>query len=160
MAYSWFRFYHEFATDPKIQMLSEVLQRRFVMLLCLRCCNGDGTLHETEVAFQLRISLDEWLSTKADLMDKNLIDGNGKPINWEKRQYKSDTSTDRVKRYRQRSRNGVETPPDTEQTQTQRQINVVLRNGGTSHAKQKLSGGDEGRRIAEKYLAEAGTVEA
>ena len=44
----WFRFYAEFATDPKVQMLSEQDQRRFIMLLCLRCSNGDVTLHASE----------------------------------------------------------------------------------------------------------------
>src|SRR6185312_7315007 len=36
------------------------------------------------------------------------------PHGWAKRQYKSDTSTDRVKRYRKRFRNDAETPPETE----------------------------------------------
>ncbi len=36
------------------------------------------------------------------------------PHNWRKFQYKSDTSTDRVKRFRGVSRNGSETAPDTE----------------------------------------------
>ena len=60
MANPWFRMYAEFATDPKVQMMSEADQRRFVMLLCLRCSNDDVTLHDDEVAFQLRISNDEW----------------------------------------------------------------------------------------------------
>ena len=29
----WFRMYAEFATDPKVQMLSEADQRRYIMLL-------------------------------------------------------------------------------------------------------------------------------
>ncbi len=64
MANPWFRLYHEFATDPKVQMLSEVDQRRFIMLLCLRCSNDDVTLHDDEVAFQLRISSEEFTETK------------------------------------------------------------------------------------------------
>lgn len=86
MANAWFRMYSEFATDPKVQMLSEADQRRYMMLLCLRCSNGDVTLHETEVAFQLRISNDEWAATKAVLVQKNLIDEDNKPCAWDKRQ--------------------------------------------------------------------------
>ena len=72
MANPWFRMYAEFATDPKVQMMSEADQRRFVMLLCLRCSNDDVTLHDDEVAFQLRISNEEWAATKAVFVAKNL----------------------------------------------------------------------------------------
>ena len=44
----WFRMYAEFATDPKVQMMPEAMQRRLVMLLCLQCGNGIETFHETE----------------------------------------------------------------------------------------------------------------
>lgn len=108
MANPWFRMYAEFATDPKVQLLSEVDQRRFVMLLCVRCCNDDVTLHVTmtdeNIAFQLRISADEWAKTKANLLSKNLITKNNLPTAWDKRQYKSDTSNDRVKAYRKRKK--------------------------------------------------------
>ena len=73
MANPWFRLYSEFATDPKVQMMSESYQRRFIMLLCIRC-NGDVTLQDEEVAFQLRISNEEWLETKAVFVSKELID--------------------------------------------------------------------------------------
>lgn len=43
MANSWFRLYAEFATDPKVQMMSEAEQRRCVIRMCIRC-NGDVTL--------------------------------------------------------------------------------------------------------------------
>ncbi len=70
----WFRMYHEFLTDPKVQMLSECDQRRFIMLLCMRCCSGDVTLHDEIVAFQLRITTEEWAATKARLLAVDLID--------------------------------------------------------------------------------------
>jgi hypothetical protein len=74
MAKPWFRLYHEFLTDPKVQMLSEADQRRYIMVLCLRCCNGDATLHHEEVAFQLGISNEEWITSKAIFMAKGLVD--------------------------------------------------------------------------------------
>lgn len=86
MANGWFRMYAEFCTDPKVQMLSEADQRRFVMLLCMRCSNGDVTLHDDEVAFQLRISNEDWARTKAVLQAKNLITDGNQPTAWEKRQ--------------------------------------------------------------------------
>jgi len=96
----WFRLYHEFATDPKVQMLNEADQRRYLMVLCLRCRNGDVTLHDDEVAFQLRISCEEWSATKARLIERGLICDGNKPVAWEKRQYASDRSNDRVSRHR------------------------------------------------------------
>ena len=121
MANSWFRMYAEFATDPKVQMLSESDQRRFIMLLCLRCCNSDVTLHDEEVAFQLRISSDEWQQTKHLLQSKGLIDEYAKPCAWDRRQFQSDSSAARVREHRKRNKhktklrcNVTVTPPDTD----------------------------------------------
>ena len=116
MSNPWFRMYAEFINDPKVQMLSEVDQRRYIMLLCARC-NGDETLHETEAAFLLRISDEEYLATKARLMAKNLIDDDNRPVAWDKRQYASDSSTARVAAHRERMKracNVTVTPPDTD----------------------------------------------
>jgi hypothetical protein len=113
MPYSWFRFYHEFASDPKIQMLSEKDQRRFVMVLCLRCCNGAVTLQDNQIAFQLRISIDEWLESKKLLIQLNLVDELNRPVNWDKRQLKSDHSRQRVEKHRNRYSNVLDqTRPD------------------------------------------------
>lgn len=121
MANQWFRLYHEFATDPKIQMLSESDQRRYVMLLCFKCCNGDVTLQDEEVAFQLRISNEEWCETKRVLQQKGLITEDNKPSAWDKRQFASDSSAERVAKHRakkakqeKRPCNVTVTPPDTE----------------------------------------------
>jgi hypothetical protein len=100
MANAWFRMYSEFATDPKVQMLSEADQRRYIMILCMRCSNDGVTLHDEEVAFQLRISNDEWVSTKRTLMAKGLVTNDNKPAAWEKRQFVSDSSAERVARHR------------------------------------------------------------
>ena len=101
---TWFRLYAEFSTDPKVQMLSEVDQRRFILIMCLRCCNGHVTLQDSEVAFQLRISEAEWSNTKSTLLAKNLIGEDNKPIAWEKRQFDSDTSNSRVAKHREKKK--------------------------------------------------------
>ena len=101
MPLPWFRFYHEFSTDPKVQMLPEHYQRRYVMLLCLKCCNGDVTLQDEEVAFQLRISMQEWQETKHVLIEKKMLQKDNSPTNWKKRQQPSDSSTERVRRFRE-----------------------------------------------------------
>jgi hypothetical protein len=97
---AWFRLYSEFATDPKVQMLSEIDQRRLVMLMCIRCGNGNVTLQDDEIAFQLRVTSEEWTDTKARLIAKNLINESNQPIAWDKRQRSSDSSAERVARHR------------------------------------------------------------
>jgi hypothetical protein len=103
MANPWFRMYGEFATDPKVQMLSETDQRRLTMLFCLRC-NGHVTLHDEEVTFLLRISNDEWMASKALFVAKGFIDSDNEILNWDKRQFTSDTSKNRVAAYRERKK--------------------------------------------------------
>lgn len=113
----WFRLYGEFATDPKVQMMSEADQRRFIMLLCLRCSNDDVTLHDAEIAFQLRISNEEWAASKSLFLAKGLIDDDCQPAAWNKRQFVSDSSKARVAAHRakkKQARNVTVTPPDTD----------------------------------------------
>ena len=131
MANPWFRLYSEFAHDPKVQMLSEAMQRRYVMLLCLRCSEVLETLHETEIAFQLRLSTDELDETKQLFISKNFIDKHWNLLNWDKRQFVSDSSTMRVAKHRNKKKqvsnadetlqkrpsNAIDTDTDTEQIQ-------------------------------------------
>ena len=131
MANPWFRLYSEFAHDPKVQMLSEAMQRRYVMLLCLRCSEVLETLHETEIAFQLRLSTGELEETKQLFISKNFIDKHWNLLNWDKRQFVSDSSTMRVAKHRNKKKqvsnadetlqkrlsNAIDTDTDTEQIQ-------------------------------------------
>ena len=133
MANPWFRLYSEFAHDPKIQMLSEAMQRRYVMLMCLRCSETLETLHETEIAFQLRLSAEELDETKKLFISKNFIDKHWNLLNWDKRQFVSDSSTMRVAKHRnkkkqlsnadetlqKRSSNAIDTDTDKKQIQIQ-----------------------------------------
>lgn len=100
MANQWFRMYSEFATDAKVQMMSEVMQRRYLMLMCLRCSNSLVTLHDEEIAFQLRIGNEELAETKALFIKKGFIDSAWNLLNWEKRQFTSDSSKGRVAKHR------------------------------------------------------------
>lgn len=113
--------YAEFATDPKVQMMSEVDQRRFVMVLCLRCSNDCVTLQDDEVAFQLRISNEEWAQTKARFLAKGLINDDNKPTAWDRRQFVSDSSAERVRKHRDKKKqaaklvcNVTATPPEAD----------------------------------------------
>jgi len=121
MANPWFRLYSEFAHDPKIQMLSEAMQRRYVMLMCLRCSETLETLHETEIAFQLRLSEAELIETKQLFVSKNFIDKQWNLLNWDKRQFVSDSSTMRVRKYRDKKKQ----PSNADETLQKRQSNAI-----------------------------------
>lgn len=103
MANHWFRLYAEFSHDPKVQMMSEAMQRRYIMLMCMRCSNELVTLHDDEVTFHLRISPQDWAETKDLFIKKGFIDSDLNLLNWEKRQFKVDStssSAERVAKHR------------------------------------------------------------
>jgi hypothetical protein len=96
----WFRMYSEFASDPKVQSMSEAMQRRLMMLLCLRCSNTLVTLQDDEIAFAMRISDEELAETKALFIRKGFVDEAWEIANWDKRQFVSDSSAARVAKHR------------------------------------------------------------
>ena len=114
----WFRMYAEFATDPKVQRMSETDQRRFMMLLCIRCSNGDVTLHDEDIAFQLRISVTEWCESKRTFIERNFIDEDNNVMNWEKRQFASDSSAMRVSRHREKKKQQCNVTGNTKETKS------------------------------------------
>ncbi len=113
----WFRFYDDAINDPKILKLSEASRWHWTALLCI-ASKHDGVLPSTEdVALMLRVKTAAAAAIiatmkAAGLLD--LVDGRYAPHNWNGRQYKSDVSTERVKRFRKRERNVSVTPPETE----------------------------------------------
>ena len=96
----WFRMYSEFMDDPKVQMMSESDQRRLVMLFCERCKEVKHT--ETLRAFHWRITPLELSATKAVFIEHGFIDDDWNVINWDERQFISDSSTERVRQFRER----------------------------------------------------------
>ena len=113
----WFRMYGEFASDPKVQSMSEAMQRRLMMLLCLRCSNTLVTLQDDEIAFALRITDQELAETKVLFAKKGFITGAWEIANWDKRQFVSDSSAARVAKHRalkkEAEKQSDETAPET-----------------------------------------------
>jgi hypothetical protein len=102
---NWFRLYGEFATDPKVQSMPEVMQRRLVMLFCLECSGDLETLDETELARALRIGAMELEETRRLFIRKGFIDEDWKLRNWEKRQAPADPkAAERMRLLRERRR--------------------------------------------------------
>ena len=125
MANPWFRMYAEFAHDPKVQMLSEAMQRRYMMIMCMRCSNALVTLHETEIAFHLRISESDLAETKALFVSKGFINADWELLNWEKRQFSSDTSNARVAKHRLLLKEKQEAPSNGNVTLLKRKSNAL-----------------------------------
>ena len=117
----WFRLYTDVLEDPKVQKLSPELFKFWINILCLTSKHEGRIPPLDDVSFALRLPLHETEEAFHALKIAHLISpmsnqhGEGwAPHNWKKRQYKSDTSTQRVKRFRNAQRNNIETAPDTE----------------------------------------------
>lgn len=102
--------------DPKVLKLSDKDFRLWINLLSIASDN-DGLLPcDEDLKLVLGMRLDHLKGGLNRLIRGGLIDAleeGYEPHNWNKFQYKSDTSTERVQRYRKK-RNVSETPPDTE----------------------------------------------
>lgn len=118
----WFRLYADLLNDPKVQNLDGELFKSWINILCIASANEGVLPPVDDIAFALRTDKNGAETVIERLHNATLIDRvnggpNGwhyAPHGWKKRQYKSDSSTDRVKRFRKRSSNGDVTPPDTE----------------------------------------------
>lgn len=114
----WFRFYADALRNPKVAALSDREFRLWVSLLSVASEN-DGIIPPLEsLKHVLKARLDHLLTGVERLISIGLIDRLEvayTPHNWDKFQYKSDTSTPRVTLHRAK----VETAPDTEQIQSQ-----------------------------------------
>lgn len=129
----WFRMYAEVLDDPKVQRLSGDEFKAWVNILCLTAKN-DGVLPPVEdIGFALRIDPKKTGKLVKKLVDCGLLvetETGLKPNKWDQRQYKSDVSTDRVKRFRQRSKKQGETQPETgPETDTDTEVPLSKDNG-------------------------------
>lgn len=111
----WFRFYSEALDDPKVQSLPADMFKAWVNLLCIASKTSGALPSIDQLAFHLRCDIETANAFHEELSKRGLIDvgARGSRIHsWDKRQYKSDTSTERVKRFRKRSENVSVTPPE------------------------------------------------
>lgn len=118
----WFRFYADAMRNPKVAALSDREFRLWVALLSAASENDGRLPPAKELKHLLNMRLDHLLSGLKRLISSGLIDAleqGYEPHHWEKFQYKSDSSTERVHKHRAQ-RNVSETPPDTETEQRQK----------------------------------------
>lgn len=106
-ALPWFRLYTEFSTDYKVQMMTESMQRRLVMLFCLQREDTLNSMSEGEICYRLGVSKKEWMATKKLFEEKGFKNGDDEIKNGEDfmkrfalRQFDSDDSGGRQRTYR------------------------------------------------------------
>lgn len=108
--------YNDVPNNRKVQSLPDKLFKGWVNLLCVANANG-GCLPPTEdVAYALRITVQRAEFFIDELVKARLFEwknGVAYPHNWEQRQFKSDVSTDRVKRFREKHGNGERNVSET-----------------------------------------------
>ena len=127
----WFRMYTEAVDDEKLRLLAFEDRWHYVAILCLK---GQGLLDDEsdpqlrmrKIAVKMGVQLRELDEISRRLSEVGLVDKDTlQPIQWDRRQFKSDSSAERVKQHRERQKNQEDerlkqwcnvtvTPPETE----------------------------------------------
>jgi hypothetical protein len=116
----WFRFYNDTMRHPKVAKLTDAQFRLWAELLCVASENDGAIPGAEDLKHVLKRRLDHLLTGLKGLLKAGLITpyGDGyRPHNWDKRQYKSDSSAERVRKHRdekKRYSNALDTETDTE----------------------------------------------
>lgn len=123
----WWRAYDEAVDDPKLCLLTDKQHRAWFNLCCITSQNAGKLPALAAVAFKLHTTPEKAKAIVAELVALGLVDldetGNAAPHNWGRRQFQSDSSTERVKRFRKQDGNVTPsvsvTPPETERQITE-----------------------------------------
>ncbi len=112
----WFRMYSDFMFDEKIEFIAFEDQRHYVFILCMKNAGvldkeyAQPGMLERVVSKRLGLYGEAFESAKKRLIDAGLIDSEFHPVAWDKRQFLSDSSAERVKAYRDRLKKDVKRP--------------------------------------------------
>jgi hypothetical protein len=140
----WLRLYDDTINDPKILKLPEAMRWHWIAMLCIASKNEGALPTLDDISIQLRVTAAKATEIIAALVKAGLLDKTETgfaPHNWNGRQYKSDVSNERVKRYRQRKRNVTVTPPDTETETESSEADASGAEAPTDHRKRLFSDG-------------------
>lgn len=132
----WFRFYADAIRNPKVAKLSDSDYRLWTELLAVAAENDGAIPNLEDLKGVLKRRLDHLSRGLDRLIRAGLIDplaGCYEPHNWNKFQYKSDTSTSRVTLHRAK----VVTPPETE-TDTDTEEEPLAKANGRSPDSDKV----------------------
>lgn len=141
----WFRSHASKLNKPKVLRLSDKLYRAWDSLLCI-ACEFDGVLPSlADTALLLRKSEKEARALLDELVSREFFivtDRGIEPHKWNEWQYKSDVSTERVKRFRERQGAVSETPSESEtdsEADTEQTKAKALESAGAQKPKRKTT---------------------
>ena len=104
MSLPWFRAYAEMVDDAKLRCLAFEDRWHYVAILCCKCQglheDAGQELLEDMIGVKLGLQPAERDSLKRRLIRVKLIDELWQPLGWSRRQFESDSSRERVRRYR------------------------------------------------------------
>lgn len=108
----WFRLYSRIVDDEKLRLLAFEDRWHFVALCCLKSDglldDPDDSLRARKIAVKLGVQARELEEIGRRLQEVGLVDENLSPVAWDELQFRSDNSTDRVKKFREKQkRNGA-----------------------------------------------------
>jgi hypothetical protein len=111
-ALPWFRVYHRMVDDERLRLLAFEDRWHFVALLCLKAegmIDGEkNDLWERRLAVKMGLQTRELEELQRRLMGVGLIDADWQPCKWDELQQRSDSSAERVRKYREkRKANGM-----------------------------------------------------
>jgi hypothetical protein len=112
----WFRAYSRMIDDDKLRLLAFEDRWHFVALCCLKCeellDEPDSDMRRRRIAVRLGVQVRELEEIGRRLQEVGLVDFELNPIAWDRLQFKTDKSTDRVREWRKKQqkqeRNGVQ----------------------------------------------------
>lgn len=127
----WLRLYTEAVDDEKLRLLAFEDRWHYVAILC---CKGQGILDEDndsllrrKIAVKLGVQVRELEEIVRRLSEVGLIDQETlQPCGWCKRQFASDNSTDRVRRYRENKKKQQVATGNGDETLQQRSETVTV----------------------------------
>ena len=164
----WFRLYHRVIDDEKIRLLAFEDRWHFVALMCLKADglldDEESSLKQRKIAVKLGVQARELDEIKRRLFEVGLVDENMSPMAWDELQYRSDSSTDRVRKYREKTKrnrnetscNVTVTPQDTDtDTDTDTDITSSLRSEVKARAPEKASAQSELMKVLDQDHAKA-----
>ena len=115
--------YAEAIDDGQLRILAFEDRWHFVALLCLKAQGvldePDETLRKQAMCIKLGLDSTELETVMKRLISVRLVSSDYQPINWGKRQFISDSSTNRVRAFRKRFRNVPETHQSRAETDTE-----------------------------------------
>ena len=100
----WLRLWTDFVDNFRVNMVSEIMQARLVKLWCIHRRGHLVGAPLEQVAFEIRLSVEETEKTIEKLIAAGLLEADRTPHGWDKRQRQYDNDAKRMREARQRKK--------------------------------------------------------